>query len=81
MSPIPVVTQKVDFLKFLKTLVFLQIKQNGIYTIEDLITFHAIKPICLKADGLSAPKVITVLGSDGKCYKIIFKVYFILLLK
>ncbi|KAI1720709.1 phosphatidylinositol 3- and 4-kinase domain-containing protein [Ditylenchus destructor] len=58
-SPIPILTQK--------------LKKDALYTMPDIITFHEVEKVCERADGLSAPKVIKVMGSDGIKRKIIFK--------
>jgi phosphatidylinositol kinase/protein kinase (PI-3 family) len=39
-----------------------------------MITFAEVTEQVMKAGGLSAPKVLTVRGSDGNNHKIIFKV-------
>ncbi|VDK71011.1 unnamed protein product, partial [Cylicostephanus goldi] len=40
---------------------------------DDLIKWESIERECIQADGISAPKVTRVKGSDGNLYKIIWK--------
>ncbi|CAJ0594215.1 unnamed protein product [Cylicocyclus nassatus] len=57
--PLPIVEQKICFPKD--------------YSGDDLIKWESIERECIQADGISAPKVTRVKGSDGKSYKIIWK--------
>jgi hypothetical protein len=50
------------------------IKEPGDYSTEGMITFSSVSNQVLKLGGLSAPKAIEVRGSNGRSYKIIFKV-------
>ncbi|VDN25561.1 unnamed protein product [Cylicostephanus goldi] len=57
--PLPIVEQKICFPRD--------------YSGDDLIKWESIERECIQADGISAPKVTRVKGSDGKLYKIIWK--------
>ncbi|VDM83492.1 unnamed protein product, partial [Strongylus vulgaris] len=43
------------------------------YSGDELVKWEVIERECMQADGLSAPKVTRVRGSDGKLYKLIWK--------
>ncbi|KAF1996760.1 hypothetical protein P154DRAFT_622966 [Amniculicola lignicola CBS 123094] len=51
----------------------LQIEVRSDANYDDLPTIASFKPRMSIANGLSAPKVITAIGSDGKPYKQLFK--------
>lgn len=46
----------------------------GDYSGDELIKWGVMERTCVQADGLSAPKVLRTKGSDGKLYKLIWKV-------
>uniref|UniRef100_A0A8R1HVQ4 non-specific serine/threonine protein kinase n=1 Tax=Caenorhabditis japonica TaxID=281687 RepID=A0A8R1HVQ4_CAEJA len=57
--PIPTITQKIGL--------------PGNYSTDGLITWKSWKDVFSIADGLSAPKVWEIQGSDGKWYKTVWK--------
>lgn len=44
---------------------------------SQLITFINIEPVVTIADGITQPTIVTVIGSDGKVRKLIFKVNYL----
>jgi hypothetical protein len=50
----------------------LPVRSDGDYT-RDLVTMTSVEETVKILDGLSAPKLVTFKGSDGKEYKMIFK--------
>ncbi|CAD6184090.1 unnamed protein product [Caenorhabditis auriculariae] len=57
--PIPVLSQPIG--------------EPGDYTTTGMITWKSFKQYCIQADGLSAPKILDVEGSDGRWYKVVWK--------
>jgi hypothetical protein len=72
--PIPVVDQPVSSFSVYFIFETFQLNAPNDVSTTNMITFSEINNRILKASGLSAPKVMEVYGSDGKAYKIIFKV-------